>query len=620
MAKDAAQFQATYGFSPAAVYGGNLSNSGETVAVKDAGGATIDSVSFLDVDPWPVRADGTGPSLELIDAAQDNNDFVNWAAATNAAGRTPGAANSVRRSGLGPRITGVAASPTSPAANEAVTVTATIAGQTSAVVRYRVDFDAEQTVPMTNTGGDTFSATIPGSAAGSLIRYRVEATNANTTSRSPASTTPSTSGAWWSRTASPRRSRSSGGSSRTPTTTRSPANPTQDIIRPAVLAYGSTVYDNVLVNIRGQGSETSVKPNWKFEMPQGHDFDMGGLLVEPVDEFAMQADVSDVAHGRSLLGFDAFQRAGVINTQVFPVRTQRNGAFQGIYNYLDLFDGTWREREGYDDNQFFKANINAFDSTVPLANRRFEKKTPDDGDYAPLQSFLNGIALTGGAERNYVLANVDIPQLINYAAVTAIIQHVDSSTKNFYLAQDPDTTRWSMLPWDLDHTLGNKCCFTPSNFVTPAEPGDRNNPIMVALFASQDWQDMYFRRLRTLVNDLLATGRMEALYDAKVGIAQPEIALDFARWAYDETESYATAAQPAVQGHHEPPHRVRAGRAGAGEPAGQPGHRDQRDPALAYGRRHRPSSWSSTTPTHRPSTSPTGPSAAASTSTSSPAP
>ena len=36
------------------------------------------------------------------------------------------------------------------------------------------------------------------------------------------------------------------------------------------------------------------------------------------------------------------------------------------------------------------------------------------------------MALTGTAERNYLLANADIPQMINYAAVTAIIAHHDS--------------------------------------------------------------------------------------------------------------------------------------------------------------------------------------------------
>ena len=540
VAKDAVQFQATYGFAPAAVYGGNLSNSGETVALKDNTAATIDSVSFLDVDPWPVKADGTGPSLELVDATLENNDSLNWAAATNTAGRTPGAANSVRRTGLGPRIANVTPSTTSPAAGQAVTVTATITGQNSAVLRYRSDFNAEQTATMTPNGDGTYSATIPGAAAGHLLRYRIQATNANATTSVP-------------RTDDTIVYR--GVVAQDSVTSALPilrwfiadadynaitGSPTADIVRTAVLAYGTTVYDNVLVNIRGQGSESTPKPNWKFEMAKNHDLDMPGLLVEPVDEFAMQADYSDVAHGRSILGFDAFQRAGVINTQVFPVRTQRNGAFQGIYNYLDLFDGTWREREGYDDNQFFKANINAFDSSIPLANRRFEKKAPDDGNYAPLQQFLDGVALTGTAERNFMAGNADLPQLINYAAVTAIIQHVDSSTKNFYLAQDPATNRWSMLPWDLDHTFGNKCCFIQSSFVTPAEPGDRINPIMEALLATPQWRDMYFRRVRTLVNDLLATGRMEALYDAKVGVAQPDIALDYAQWFYDETESYTT--------------------------------------------------------------------------------
>jgi hypothetical protein len=539
VAKDATQFRATYGSSPGAVYGGNLSNSGETIAVKDATGATIDSVAYLDADPWPSKADGTGPSLELLDASLNNDDSLNWAASTAALGGTPGAANSVRRSGLGPRITNVSAGPAQPAANQAVTVTATVTGQTSVTVDYRTDFAAEQSVAMTSTGGDTYSATLPGVAAGHLLRYRVEAANANTTTRYPRTddtivykgvvaqdgvTSAIPELQWFIADAD---------------YNAITADPTADIARTAVLAYGGTVYDNVVVSIRGQGSQDEPKPNWKFEMAQGHDFDMPGVLPGPVDEFAMQADWSDVAHGRSLLSFDAFKQAGVINANVFPVRTQKNGAFQGVYNYLELFDGTWRDREGYSADQFYKANINAFDSTVPLANRRFEKKNPDDGDYAPLQSLLNGIALTGTAQHDYMAANTDIPEMINYAAVTAILDHVDSSTKNFYTVQDADTGRWSILPWDLDHTLGNHCCFVNSTFVTPAEPGDRTNDIMDAVFATPAWRDMYFRRLRTLVNQILATGRMEGVYDAKVGPAQPDIALDFAKWPYKSTQTYA---------------------------------------------------------------------------------
>jgi hypothetical protein len=538
VAKDAAQFQATYGFAPAAVYGGNLSNSGETVALKDASATTIDTVSFLDVDPWPSTADGTGPSLELIDATLNNDDSLNWAAATNASGRTPGAANSVRRSGLGPRITNVAATPATPVANQPTVVSATITGQTSAVLRYRIDFNAEQTLPMTAGGGDAFTATIPGAAAGHLIRYRVEATNAVTTSRSPrADDTVDYHGLvvphgitssipvleWFISNAD---------------YTEMVNNPQADITRTAAIAYGGVVIDNAEVEIKGHASQSDPKVSWKFHLPQGHDLDLAGRLIEPVDEFDLQADWSDKSHGRGILGWDAYQRAGVVNHQMFPVRAQRNGAFQGLYNFNEVFDGTWRDREGYDGHQFFEAETSAF-GTRPI-NVQFSKKAPDDNNFAPLTAFVNGVRLTGAAQRNHLLANADLPEMINYAAVTAIIEHVDSSSKNFDLVQDPATMRWSILPWDLDHTWGNGCCNVNSTFVTPAETGDNTSALMRALLAVPEWRTMYFRRLRTLVNDILASGRLEALYDATLSAAQPEAALDIAAWPYPSGTSYAT--------------------------------------------------------------------------------
>jgi hypothetical protein len=537
VAKDSAQFQATYGFAPAAVYGGNLSNSGETVALRDAGGATIDTVSFLDVDPWPVRADGTGPSLELIDAALDNNDFLNWAAATNAQGRTPGAANSVRRSGLGPRVTNVVASPAAPVANQPITVSASITDQTSAVLRYRIDFNAEQTLTMAATGPDTYTATIPGAAAGHLVRYRVSATNANATTLVPrvddtivyrglvvphGITSPIPVVEWFIADSD---------------YNFMVANPEEEIVRFGAIAFNGQVIDNVEMNIKGHASRQNPKVSWKFHTPQGYDLSMPGLLVEPVDEFDLQADWADKSHGRAILSWEAYQRAGNVNHQMFPIRAQRNGAFQGEYSLQETFDGTWREREGYDDKQFFEAETSAF-STRPI-NVQFSKKAPDETDFAPIAAFVNGVRLTGNAQRNYLLANADLPQMINYAAVTAITEHVDSSSKNFFMSQDPATGRWSIIPWDLDHTLGSGCCNVDSNFVTPAEPGDNTSALMRALLAQPEWRDMYFRRLRTLVNDILATGRMEALYDAVVGPAQSTATLDFAAWPYPNNPTFA---------------------------------------------------------------------------------
>ena len=543
---DAAQYQKTYKKTANAVYTGGLSNSGETISLSDSGGTTIDSVTYADRDPWATTPDGDGPSLELVNANADRTDPRDWAASTATTGSTPGAANSVRRTtGLGPSITGVSASPTSPAVNQRVTVTATVSGQTSApTVRYRTDFNAEQTVTMTSSGGSVFTASIPGAAAGHLIRYRVLASNAAATTTYPrvddtivykgvvvpsGVSSPIPMLEWFISDAD-----------YNDITSR----PTADITHTGAIAYNGTVIDNVQFNIRGAGTQNSPKPNWKVALPHDYTVDFG--LADPVDEFAMQGDWSDKSHGRNLLSWEAFQRSGEINTQVFPMRVQRNAKFQGLYVYIDLFDGTWRDREvdafggSYSDDQFFKSNHNAFDSRKAIT-ARFEKKNPDDGDFSSLSSFLSGIALTGTARQNYLLANADIPELINQAAVTAIIQHTDSLTKNFYFSLNPDVGRWTMLPWDLDHTLGNTCCGITSNFVTPAEPGDPQNNLMAALLAVPDWKTMYFRRLRTLVDDILAPNRMENLYDAKMGPAQSVITQDFAAWPYTGTKTYASA-------------------------------------------------------------------------------
>jgi len=98
----------------AAAYGANVPVAGEFPGRLSGGerlrlvkpGLTADQdqviaeVKYRDHAPWPTAPDGWGPSLQLIDASQDDRRVANWAAAgTNDLVKcTPGAPNSVRTS------------------------------------------------------------------------------------------------------------------------------------------------------------------------------------------------------------------------------------------------------------------------------------------------------------------------------------------------------------------------------------------------------------------------------------------------------------------------------------------------------------------------------------------
>ena len=66
-----------------------LSNGGELIRLYDSFGAMVDSLTYDDRPPWPVKADGTGSTLALIASSGDNGTYRSWVSARG----TPGAAN-----------------------------------------------------------------------------------------------------------------------------------------------------------------------------------------------------------------------------------------------------------------------------------------------------------------------------------------------------------------------------------------------------------------------------------------------------------------------------------------------------------------------------------------------
>lgn len=83
VAVDSVAFENAFGLEALEWHDGGLSNSGEGIALRDAGGFVADTVFYDDNTSWPSEADQGGASLVLCDPTSDNNDPANWAASTN---------------------------------------------------------------------------------------------------------------------------------------------------------------------------------------------------------------------------------------------------------------------------------------------------------------------------------------------------------------------------------------------------------------------------------------------------------------------------------------------------------------------------------------------------------
>jgi Lamin Tail Domain len=77
------------GLPIAGEYTGRLSNAGERIALADATGHILFEITYSTTAPWPVAADGNGPSLELVNLAGNRAAPDHWQSSP-ATGGSPG--------------------------------------------------------------------------------------------------------------------------------------------------------------------------------------------------------------------------------------------------------------------------------------------------------------------------------------------------------------------------------------------------------------------------------------------------------------------------------------------------------------------------------------------------
>ncbi|MGB7347434.1 MAG: lamin tail domain-containing protein [Pirellulaceae bacterium] len=517
--------EATWGVTPIAEFaGGGISGGGETIELIAADGVTIiDQVIYDDATPWTGIPDGNGPSLELINYGFNNSDPTNWGASDG--DPTPGAENSIFATVVTPDIANIRATPAFPGQN--ITVSADINAATFANLIYKVGFNgAEQTLAMTNTTGNSWEATLPGEGPGELIRYRIEsdvviAPFAEDSINYYGLVVQPTDiignelpvfQFWVDEAAF------------TELTTTDLALTNTKI--EAVVAYGGDVIDNATVRVRGGDFSriNFIKKSLKFELPDGYRIDIGSEGSYGIDEFGIQADYGDWTVVTPDMSWDVFNNETESFTSSFFTRVESNSDFYGLFRFQELYDGTWRDANGYGDSEFYKAELGGFGGSPD-----FDKKRPEDGDFTSIIELNDIVTALPSAEKTaYLYERIDIPNVINHMAISALMRHDDQRTQNFYMALDPDTQLWSIIEWDLDRTWRELEDETTGPFTTP-EP--INQELMDSIWDVPEFQDMYWRRMQTLVdtylgNDDLIARRAELVNE--IGAANSN--LEFDKW------------------------------------------------------------------------------------------
>ncbi len=475
--------------------------------------------SFLVAGTNVVAVQTFNASLNSSDLTSDV--MLQAASAPSSTAPTPGAVNSCYSTSAPPAVQQVANVPQQPAAGQAVVVSAKITdpkGVSAVTLKYQtVDPGAYvrltdaaystswTSVPMyddgthgDSTAGDSvYTATIPASVQTHrrLVRYRIDATNANSNSiEVPYPDDGSPNFAYFVYNGLPNWTGAfkAGATSTTYTAALQQSLPTYHLIANnsdvvncqynsdyngehfyGTLVYNGAVFDHVQFNNRGEASTyVSGKNKWRVHFNTARSLtpldNWGRPYVNAWKELTINACASPwcaVHRGMSgveealslrfyeLLGLNSprshFMHFRVIDDASETGTTQYQGGDGSGVNGGDLW-GLYLAVENpdksfIDDRNLDDGNVYEIKGEAPDPRHLGGGQVTDGSDWT---AFLN--ASKGTQTEAWWRANMDLPAYYNFAAGNRLIGNVDLRPGYNYCFYHPPSGLWSVIPWDLD--------------------------------------------------------------------------------------------------------------------------------------------------------------------------
>lgn len=271
--------------------------------------------------------------------------------------------------------------------------------------------------------------------------------------------------------------------------------------------YLGEFYDNAQFDIHGQSTRGFPKKAYDFDFNSGHRFKFreGEDRVKDVNILTNWADKSKI---RNALAYSWQSEAKVPAHWAFPIRIEQNGTFHSTADMVEDGDSIYLKRVGLRSEGALYKMYNTLNSASGAEKK--SRKWEDDDD---LVDFVAGITKGTASEKlTFAYDHVNIPDMVNFLAAKAIYNNTDFGHKNYYVYRDTGgTNEWTILPWDVDLSLGRLWTGAENYFRDAMEARNSvtlgtNNSLVSLLQANSDFSAMFYRRLRTLMDEYYGEG------------------------------------------------------------------------------------------------------------------
>ncbi len=310
----------------------------------------------------------------------------------------------------------------------------------------------------------------------------------------------------------------------------------------ATLISDGKVYDHIRFRARGGVWRYSMGKNmWKFEFNKGHHLephdDYGQPYRRNLSKLNLRACIQQGDYGHrgeqgmfESVGFRLFSLAGVTAPRTHWIQlriideageapaSQYKGDFWGLYLAIENEDGHFLEEHGLPNGNLYKME----NGTGSLSNHGAGGVT----NRSDLDEFISAYS-NGNPPGKWWRTNLDLPGYYSYRSILEGIHHYDvGQGKNYDYFLNPKTSRWGVIPWDIDLTWADNMY------------GDGEEPFKRRVLSHSGFKVDYQNRLRE-IRDLLfnpeQTGQL--IDECAAVIADPTggpsmVDADRAKWDY----------------------------------------------------------------------------------------